>query len=116
LQGDAATVLARAAYFRICEDATLRGPDNTVAAVYTAHFWLFGHRRFRSFDCDGPVYLRVRSGTGSLAQTGPYDFLRAAEGALYTQDTCLGVYLPGADPRAFADHWREITLLSSATR
>jgi len=114
LHGEAAMVLTRAAYFRICEDATLRGPDNTVAAVYADRCWLLGSRRFRSFDCEGPVYLRVKDTAGSIAQSGPYDFVRAAEGALYTQDICLGTYFPGLEPLSSQDHWREIALLSSA--
>ena len=111
--GTESPVFARAAYFRICEDATLRGPDNSVAAVYANHSWLFGNRRFRSFECDGPVYLRTRTGGGGLASTGPYAFLREAEGALYTHDACLGIYLPGREPDSSLVQWLEITLLSS---
>lgn len=107
-------MFARAAFFRICEDATLRGPDNSVAAVYANHSWLFGSRRFRSFECDGPVYLRTRTGSGDLASMGPYTFLREAEGALYTQDTCLGIYLPGREPDRSSVQWLEIALLSTA--
>ncbi|MGH8137102.1 MAG: hypothetical protein ACREVV_02740 [Steroidobacteraceae bacterium] len=106
-------LLARGAYFRICADATLRGPDNSVAAVYANHSWLFGTRRFRSFECEGPVYLRIRSVAGGLSQTGPYGLLREAEGALYSNDVCLGVYLPGREPSSSVEHWQEITLLSA---
>ncbi len=104
-------VFARAAFFRICSDGTLRGPDNSVAATYENRSWVFGQRRFRSFECDGPVYLRTRTGAGSLARSGPYTFLREAEGALYTQDTCLGIYLPGREPDGSSVYWREIALL-----
>jgi hypothetical protein len=106
-------LLARGAYFRICADATLRGPDNSVAAVYANHSWLFGNRRFRCFECEGPVYLRIRTGSGSLAQSGPYGLLRESEGALYSNDNCLGVYLPGREPGSSVERWQEITLLSN---
>ncbi len=104
-------MFARAAYFRICSDATLRGPDNSIAAIHENRSWLFGQRRFRSFECDGPVFLRTKTGTGSVAQSGPYSFLREAEGAFYSQDVCLGIYLPGREPDGSIVHLREIALL-----
>jgi hypothetical protein len=114
--GTESPVLARAVYFRICSDATLRGPDNSVAAIYENRHWLVGQRRFRSFDCDGPVYLRTRTDEGSLVRTGPYSFLRESEGAFYAAlDASLGIYVPGAEPDGSRVHWREIALLPAAS-
>lgn len=113
LQGDT-SVLARGAYFRICEDSTLRGPDNMVTAVYVDRFWRLGQRRFRGFECEGPIYLRVKKGTGVSEQSGPYEFVRAADGALYTHESCLGSYAPVWKGERPEDRWCEIVLLSAA--
>jgi hypothetical protein len=115
LHGEAAMVLTRAAYFRICEDATLRGPDNTVAAVYADHCWLLGSRRFRSFDCEGPVYLRVKTSAGGIAQTGPYGFRTSRRRLALYPGHLPGHLLSGLEPASAQDHWREIALLSAAT-
>jgi len=107
-------VLVRAVFFRICADYTLRGPDNTVVATYTAHTWLLGARNCREFHCNNAVYLRVTGADGSRERLGPYEFLRAAEGALFTQGQCLGSYSPKYTGVALRC-WHEVALLSSAS-
>lgn len=111
--GSDAPALARAPYFRICADGTLRGPDNTIAAAHSDRSWVFGQRRYRSFECEGPVYVRTRAADGSLVRLGPYEFLREAQGALYTRDTFLGIYLPCMAPVGRNERRQEVTLLST---
>lgn len=104
----------RGMHFRICSDATLRGPDNTVAAHYSKRLWLLGARRYRAIECNGPVYLRVMNSDGSRNQMGPYEFIKAAHGGIFTQDSCLGVYASFEETGMSPDQWREVTLLSAA--
>jgi hypothetical protein len=107
-------VLVRAVYFRIGADGTLRGPDNDVAASYVDGLWQLGHRRHVSFECEGPVYLRVTAADGRRECIGPCEFIRAAEGAIFTHDSCLGTYAPhGELSSALGDFWREIAFLTS---
>jgi hypothetical protein len=105
-------VLVRGMHFRICADATLRGPDNVIAASYSDGLWRLGRRQHRAFDCAGPVYLRVTNSDGSHERLGPYDFIKAAEGAIFTQDSCLGIYASRVEGGASIGLWREITFLS----
>jgi hypothetical protein len=105
--------LVRGMHFRICSDATLRGPDNSIAACYTHRLWRLGARQYRSLECDGPVYLRTMSSDGSRERLGPYNFVKATEGAIFTHDSCLGVYASLADAGELAAVWQEIALLSS---
>jgi hypothetical protein len=113
LRGES-SVLARAAYFRICADGTLRGSDNAVAAIYMPHFWQLGQRQFREFECSAPVYLRVTNCAGQRERIGPYDFVRAAEGALFTRECCLGTHSPDWKPDGLEVRWREIALLPAS--
>ena len=107
-------VLVRGAYFRICSDGTLRGPDNTVSARYCDGLWHLGQRRHVSFECAGPVYLRITNSHGQRECMGPYASLRAADGAIYTQDSCLGVHAVRAQFASDAiDLWREISFVTS---
>jgi len=106
-----ATVLVRGTYFRICADQTLRGPDNDVAASYSDHIWRLALREHRAFECDGPVYLRVRGRDGQCQRIGPYEFLRAAEGAIFTHEICLGMHVPRVESGPLPDLWEEIVLL-----
>jgi hypothetical protein len=108
------SVLVRGMHFRICADATLRGPDNAVAARYSEHVWQLGPRQYRSFECGGPVYLRVTDGEGNRERMGPYDFLKAVDGALFTHDSCLGLHAVQAG--VLATVWQEIALLSEPGR
>jgi hypothetical protein len=100
-------------YFRICADATLRGPDNAVAARYSERIWRLGPRQYRSFECGGPVYLRVTNSNGSRENVGPYDFIKATEGAIFSHDSCLGLHACPAEDGALGAVWQEIALISS---
>jgi hypothetical protein len=84
------TVLLRAAFFRICADQTLRGPDGSLVARYTTLGWRLGARDCREFEATGPLLLRVSSGGGPSEQFGPYEAVRAGDGALFRQSRCLG--------------------------
>jgi len=106
-------MLVRGMHFRICADATLRGSDNEIAAVYTKRLWQLGSRQYRTFECGGPIYLRVTHRAGSREHLGPYAFLKATEGAIFTHDNCLGVHAPLPDAGASADVWQEIAFLST---
>jgi len=108
-------VLVRGAHFRICSDGTLRGPDNTAAARYLDGLWLLGQRRHISFECAGPVYLRVTDNHGRRESIGPYASIRAASGAIFTQDSCLGVHASRSQLGAeLVDMWQEISILSAS--
>jgi hypothetical protein len=107
-------VLVRSAYFRICSDGTLRGPDNTIAARYFDGLWFLGQRRHASFECTGPVYLRVTDSHGRRECRGPYVTIRAEGGALYAQDNFLGMHAVRPQSAAEVDDlWREISLVTS---
>jgi hypothetical protein len=110
-----ATVLVRGTYFRIGADQTLRGPDNAVVASYSGHVWRLALREHRAFECEGPVYMRVRGRDGQCQSIGPYEFLRAAEGAIFTHGVRLGVHVPSADVGPLLDLWQEIVLLRPST-
>lgn len=108
------TVVVRGAHFRICSDGTLRGPDNTTAARYLDGLWHLGQRRHISFDCAGPVYLRVTTDHGRRECIGPYESIRASDGAIFMHNSCLGVHVArdqlGAE---MVEIWQEISLLTS---
>jgi hypothetical protein len=105
--------LVRGTYFRICADGTLRGPDNSITASYADGFWRIAHRRHRAVDCDGPVYLRITGSDGCRQNSGPYESVRAADGAIFTHDNCLGAHASGLNPQVRPGLWREIVLLSA---
>lgn len=104
-------VNVRGAYFRICADATLRGPDNAVAASYSKGLWQLGQRQHRSFECSGPLYLRVLHRNGGHERTGPYEFVKAIDGALFTHDAYLGAFALRPEALESVDLWREVALL-----
>jgi hypothetical protein len=107
-------VLVRGAYFRICSDGTLRGPDNTIAARYSDGLWHLGQKRHVSFECTGPVYLRVTNGHGRRECMGPYASIRAADGAIFTQDNCLGAHAVRAQiGTETVTMWNEIAFVTS---
>jgi hypothetical protein len=108
------TVLVRATHFRICADGTLRGSDNSVAARYADGEWILANSRYGSFECAGPVYLRVTDARGQRECLGPFDSVRMAAGAVYTADTCLGAHASRSDrePRP-SGAWREISVLTT---
>lgn len=107
-------VLVRAPHFRISSDGTLRGPDNTVAARYVDGLWHLGQRRHISFECVGPIYLRVTNNHGRRECIGPYASIRAADGAIFTHDSCLGVHFVRAQfTTEITDTWQEVSFLTS---
>lgn len=109
-----ASLQARAIYFRFCADATLRGPDNALAATRVDDCWLIGQRRFRQLDCAGPVYVRVRT-TASATPIcmGPYKLVTAAAGLMYADEVPLALHMPGWNGGRDACH--EVSLLSGGT-
>ncbi len=103
----------RAAFFRICADNTLRGPESSVVATYSAYGWRLGERKCREFEARGPVMLRATGADGATERLGPYEMIRAGDGALYADGRCLGTYC--VTRGAPAEHkWREVALLSGA--
>ncbi len=107
-------ILVRGTYFRICADRTLRGPDNDVTASYANGVWQLGRRRNVSFECEGPVHLRVMGMDGLRVYIGPYAFIKAAEGAIFTHQGSLGLYAPRVESSSpVGDLWREVAFLSS---
>jgi hypothetical protein len=111
LSGDA-MVLVRGAYFRICADGTLRGPDNAVTASYTAGLWQLGRRQHRIVECREAVYLRVTAADGQQECIGPYEALKVTGGAIFSNDSYLGAHMRGESYLPQADIWKEIALLS----
>lgn len=111
VSGDAVS-LVRGAYFRICADGTLRGPDNAITASYTNGIWKFGHRRHRMLECREALYLRVTSSDGRRECIGPYESLKVTGGAIFSNDTYLGAHAQDEPQFREAAIWREIALLS----
>jgi hypothetical protein len=107
-------VQLRGAYFRICADETLRGPDNEVAAAFIEHSWHLGRRRFLDFQCVTPVYLRVTNQSGERERLGPFELFRASEGALFSAERCLGTHSANWASPSIAACWREIVILPIA--
>ncbi len=106
-------ILVRGAHFRICADGTLRGPDNTVAARYLDSLWYLGHKRHGSFDCTGPILLRITHLHGQREYIGPYDSVRATNGTIVGDDGCLGVHaVRDGQGSAMPDVWQEVSFLS----
>ena len=105
-------MLVRGAYFRICADGTLRGPDNAVAASYTNGLWQLGRRWHRTLECREAVYLRVTTSDGQRECIGPYECLKVAGGDIFSNNTYLGAHSRGESYLPETDIWREIALLS----
>jgi hypothetical protein len=106
-----ATVLVRGAYFRICADGTLRGPDNAISATYADGLWELGHRRYTAFECNGPVHLRVTDASTRRECLGPYDFVKVVHGAIFTHGSWLGAHAPHGILGSPADLWQEVAFL-----
>jgi hypothetical protein len=104
-------VSVRGAYFRICADATLRGPDNAIAARYRKGVWQLGQHQHRSFECSGPFYLRVKHSDGRHERTGPYDFVKATDGGLFTHTGYLGSFVLPTPRATSGDLWHEVAFL-----
>jgi len=107
-----AVILVRGAYFRICADGTLRGPDNAVTASYTEGVWQLGRRQHRTLECREAVYLRVTTSDGQRECIGPYEGLRVTGGAIFSNDTYIGAHTRGESHLSKTDIWTEIALLS----
>ena len=101
----------RGAYFRICADATLRGPDNAVAARYSGGLWQVARRKHRVLECRTAVYLRVTDADGQRKRIGPYECLKVAGGDLFSNDLYLGTHAPRESQPPQAHLWSEIALL-----
>ena len=112
--GDSA-IQSRATYFRLCADATLRGPDNALAATRFNDCWRVGQRLFRQMDCAGPVLLRVkRTPSAEPISMGPYKLVRSSGGLMYGDDVCLSLHTPGWNGKLDACH--EVSLLDAAPK
>lgn len=107
-------VFVRAAFFKICADGTLRGPDGTLVATYTSLGWWFGTRNYREFEAVGPLFLRANCPDGRTERLGPYENVRAADGSLFTRTTCLGSFCANRLSSPGTAEWNEITLLDRA--
>ncbi len=105
-------ILVRGAYFRICADGTLRGPDNAVAASYANGLWQLGRRRHRALECREAVYLRVTAPDGQRECIGPFEYLKVTGGGIFSNDTYLGAHSGGESHLSKSDLWMEIALLS----
>ena len=105
-------MLIRGAYFRICADGTLRGPDNAVAASYTNGLWQLGRKQHRTLECREAVYLRVTTSDGKRESIGPYEYLKVAGGDIFSNNTYLGAHSRGESYLPQTDIWTEIALLS----
>jgi hypothetical protein len=101
----------RGAFFRICADRTLRGPEGSIVARYTARGWQLGVRNCREFEAIGPVTLRAHSADGRREHLGPFDVVRAAEGALFDRSRCLGTFCTNRAASPTLPDWHEIALL-----
>lgn len=105
-------MLVRGAYFRICADGTLRGPDNAVAASYTDGVWQLGRKPHRTLECREAVYLRVTTPDGQRECMGPYECLKVTRGEIFSNETYLGAHSGGESYVPKVEIWREIALLS----
>jgi hypothetical protein len=107
-------VLVRGAHFRICSDGTLRGPDNTTSARFFDGLWHLGPRRHLSFECAGPIYLRVTNQHGRRECIGPYASVRAADGAIFSHNSCLGSHVARTQTGTeMIQMWQEVSFLTS---
>lgn len=112
--GSGLAVQTRAAYFRFCADGTVRGSDNSVAAIRLNDHWQVAQRLFRECQCTGPVWLRIRSdATAEPVNLGPYSLVRTIGGRLYTSDPETTLDVPGWNSGA-QDREREVSVLPAA--
>jgi len=104
-------VYARGAFFRICADSTLRGPDGGLVAAYSSRGWQLGPRYCREFDAIGPLFLRAHRSDGRADVMGPFEMIRASHGALFGHGRCLGTYCTNRAASPGVPEWSGITLL-----
>jgi hypothetical protein len=109
-----ARTIVRGAYFRICADGTLRGPDNSVTANYANGIWKLAHRSHRSFECEGEVYLRVTDSEGRQQSAGPYQLVRFSQGIIFSGDVRLGAHASPDESGSQAGLLHNVTLLGGA--
>jgi hypothetical protein len=107
------TIMVRGAYFRICSDRTLRGPDNAVTANYVNGLWQLAQKPYRSFECEGEVYLRVTDADGRHTQMGPYPSVRVTRGAVFAGETWLGDHAGFGESDIPPGLWNRVTLLDA---
>jgi hypothetical protein len=108
------TTVVRGAFFRICPDGTLRGPDNMVMANYANGLWQLAQKSHRSFECGGEVYLRVTDAEGRHARAGPYQAVKVTRGAIFSGDIWLGIHASAGETDTSTDRWHQVTLLEVA--
>jgi hypothetical protein len=107
-------VFVRGAFFRICMDRTLRGPEGSLIARYSAVGWQLGSRNCREFEALGPLLLRTHFPDGRREHLGPYEVVRAADGALFNRTHCLGIYCTNRAAAPGLPEWNEIAFLDSS--
>src|SRR6185437_13343105 len=62
----------------------------------------------------GPIYLRVTDSYRRREYIGPYASIRAADGAVFAQSSCLGAHVIRAQPGGDAGEiWQEISFVTS---
>jgi hypothetical protein len=101
----------RGAYFRICADGTLRGPEGSLVASYTSQGWRLGTRSCREFEALGPLFLRAHFADGRRQHLGPYEAVRAADGALFSRTRCIGIFCTNRAASPGLPEWNEIAFL-----
>lgn len=104
-------LFVRGAFFRICADGTLRGPEGSVVASYTSQGWRLGTRSCREFEALGPLFLRAHFPDGRRQHMGPYETVRAADGALFSRSRCLGIFCTNRAASPGLPEWNEIAFL-----
>lgn len=112
VRGESRTIV-RGAFFRLCADRTLRGPDNTVTATYTNGLWQLRQRPHRSFECEGEVFLRVTDSDGRHASAGPYQAVRFSQGIIFSGEIRLGMYASADESTPTEGLLQNITLLDA---
>jgi hypothetical protein len=108
---DTGPLFVRGAFFRICSDGTLLGPEGSLVANYTPHGWRLGDRKCREFEALGPLLLRANFADGRREQLGRYEAVRSADGALFSRGQCLGIFCMTRPSAPGTPEWSEITLL-----
>jgi len=106
------TVYARGAFFRICADQTLRGPDGSLVATYSVHGWRLAGRNYREFEAVGSMFLRAQHVDGRSEVMGPYALVRAGDGMLFEQGRVLGRYCTIRAAIPGVEEWSEVTFLN----
>jgi hypothetical protein len=105
-------VIVRGAFFRICADGSLRGPEGSLVARYTTMGWRLGTRDSREFEAIGSLFLRTSFADGRRERMGPYEAIRAADGALFDRAHCLGIFCTNRAASPGLPEWNEITILA----